>query len=310
MSDLGNFFREKREEQGKSVKDVSRATLISKIAIEAIEKGDFSSLPSYVHCYGFVKKYAEYLGYSYDEVKSLFEAECKKEDFLSEETEEPTVEYSAAEVKRKFPFFATIVVLLIIGGVLAYLFIPLSTQKKVDMSGNNSAVVTDNNQAAVNNSQLYEGKEVSMDNVSSENATVKKAANNELDNQTQTNKSMNETSKNSTNKEITPYDITRELNKENKVTEKSYEVSLDFSDTCWVHINIDDERELDFIAEKGLTKTISFSEFFLIDIGNAAAITISHDGDVYRRLGGYREPVKNLRFVMDNGTLKYSKVTN
>lgn len=310
MSDLGHFLSEKRKEQGKSLKDVAKATLINKAAIEAIEKGDFDSLPSYVHCYGFVKKYAEYLGYTYDDVKSLFEVECKKEDFLPQQTEEPEEEYSAAAGKRKFPVFATVFLLLIIGGILAYVFVPSdSTHKEIRLTESNAGLVTDN-RTSENKTELNESKALPEDNISSEKIAGEKEQRPETDNQSPITENATESVEKSKKNEITPYEITQELNKEKNAVEKKYDVALDFSDTCWVHINIDDEKQMDFIAEGGLTKTISFTDFFIIDIGNAAAINISHNGDIYRNLGGWREPVKNLRFTMDNGTLKYSKIEN
>ncbi|MEC9492116.1 RodZ domain-containing protein [Flexistipes sp.] len=310
MSDLGHFLSEKRKEQDKSIKDVSKATLISKAAIEAIESGDFDSLPSYVHCYGFVKKYAEYLGYTYDDVKSLFESECKKEDFQVQEAQESEEDYSSADSKRKFPVFAAVFLLLIIGGILAYIFVPSdSTHKEIRLTEGNAGLVTDN-RASENNTDLNESKAFPDDNISSEKIAGEKEQTPKTDNQSSITENATESDGKAKDNEITPYEITQELNKEKKVVEKKYNVSLDFSDTCWVHVNIDNEKQLDFIAEGGLTKTISFSDFFIIDIGNAAAITISHNGDIYRNLGGWREPVKNLRFTMDNGTLKYSKIEN
>ncbi|TYB33963.1 MAG: DUF4115 domain-containing protein [Flexistipes sinusarabici] len=311
MSKLGHFLSEKRKEQGKSLKDVSKATLISKAAVEAIESGDFESLPSYVHCYGFVKKYAEYLGYTYDDVRSLFEAECKKEDFQTREIQELEEEYSAADGRRKFSVLAAVFLLLIIGGILAYIFVPSdSAHKEIRLTeGNTTGLVTDN-RASENSTDLNESKAFPEDNISSEKIAAEKEQTPKTDNRSSITDNATESGEKATDNEITPYEITQELNKEKKAVEKKYDVSLDFSDTCWVHVNIDDEKQLDFIAEGGLTKTISFSDFFIIDIGNAAAITISHNGDIYRNLGGWREPVKNLRFTMDNGTLKYSKIEN
>ena len=310
MSDLGHFLSEKRKEQGKSLKDVAKATLINKMAIEAIEKGDFDSLPSYVHCYGFVKKYAEYLGYTYDDVKSLFETECKKEDFLPQQTEESEEEYSAASGKRKFPVFAAVVVLFIIAGILAYVFVPSdTTHKEVKLTEGNAGLVTDN-QTAGNETEINDNKSFAADNISSKKTAGEKEQTPKTDNQSTIAENATESVEKSKKNEITPYEITQELNKEKKAVAKKYDVALDFSDTCWVHINIDDEKQMDFIAEGGLTKTISFTDFFIIDIGNAAAISISHNGDIYRNLGGWREPVKNLKFIMDNGTLKYSKIKN
>ncbi len=310
MSDLGHFLSEKRKEQGKSIKDVSKATLISKAAIEAIESGDFDSLPSYVHCYGFVKKYAEYLGYTYDDVKSLFESECKKEDFQVQEAQESEVDYSSADSKRKFPVFVAVFILLIIGGILAYVFVPSGTLDKEVKLIESKGELTTGNTTSGNETELKKNKALPEDNISQEKTEGSKEQALKTDKKSSGLENATESDGKAKDNEITPYEITQELNKEKKAVEKKYDVSLDFSDTCWVHVNIDDKKQLDFIAEGGLTKTISFTDFFIIDIGNAAAISISHNGDIYRNLGGWREPVKNLRFTMDNGTLKYSKIEN
>lgn len=320
MSDLGKLLNEKREESGKSISEVSKATRISKQAIEHIENGKFENLPSYVHCFGFVKKYAEYLGINFDDIRSIFEAECKK-DFFDEGAEGTNfiIDYNAGEKSKKTPIVTSIIVIILfLGAVLIYVFGFSGLQDKlfpgneIKIGDNESTEeVTDNN-SPLKADNITPGntdpKNMIKDNLSDNKSEVNKILS---DNSTDNTKAVDNKTVNGNNSdEITPYEITRELNKEKKPDNKTFEVQLKFSDICWVHIDLDGSKQMDFIAKKGSAKNIEFSDYFLIDIGNAAAISISYKEDTYNNLGGYREPVKNLKFVVDNGTLSYSKINN
>lgn len=68
MSELGNLLKSTREEQKKSMQDVVDDTRIRENFIKIIEEGRFKDLPSYLHAYGFVKKYAEFLNLDYENV--------------------------------------------------------------------------------------------------------------------------------------------------------------------------------------------------------------------------------------------------
>ncbi len=79
MSKLGNLLKSTRLEQKKTLKDVVDATRIRDNFINMIEEGRFRDLPSYIHAYGFVKKYAEFLDLDYENlVWPLFSSECPK----------------------------------------------------------------------------------------------------------------------------------------------------------------------------------------------------------------------------------------
>lgn len=92
MSELGNLLKKVREDQGKTLASVKNDTRIQEAFLIAIEAGDYKSLPSYLHAYGFVKKYAESLGLDYDkDIKGIFDKECPKNPRLvfEEEHEDP-----------------------------------------------------------------------------------------------------------------------------------------------------------------------------------------------------------------------------
>lgn len=85
MSELGAKLKKAREEQEKTLAAVKNDTRIQETFIIAIEAGNYGALPSYLHAYGFVKKYAEYLGFDYIEIKDIFDKECPKQNSISSE---------------------------------------------------------------------------------------------------------------------------------------------------------------------------------------------------------------------------------
>lgn len=103
MSELGNLLKKVREDQGKTLASVKNDTRIQEAFLIAIEAGDYKSLPSYLHAYGFVKKYAESLGLDYDkDIKGIFDKECPKNPKLvSEEEHEDPIRQLAVTASPK-----------------------------------------------------------------------------------------------------------------------------------------------------------------------------------------------------------------
>jgi cytoskeletal protein RodZ len=62
MDEIGHNLRETRERLGLTLEEVERGTRIRIRNLEAIERGDFDSLPSSVQARGFLHNYAEFLG--------------------------------------------------------------------------------------------------------------------------------------------------------------------------------------------------------------------------------------------------------
>ena len=94
---VGKRLREAREAKGASIEEASGATRIRAYYIEALEKGDFSALPSPVQVRGFLRAYAKYLGLEAEELFADLEAHARN---LTEEPQaakpETTPEEAAA----------------------------------------------------------------------------------------------------------------------------------------------------------------------------------------------------------------------
>lgn len=84
MRNISEVLKEERERKGLSLDDVVEKTRIKKNFLIAIEKGNFTALPSESYALGFVKNYAQLLGINQDRASALFRREylAKKIDLL------------------------------------------------------------------------------------------------------------------------------------------------------------------------------------------------------------------------------------
>ncbi len=62
MDEFGHILREARETKGLTIKDVQQEIRINTAYIEALEQGDYDTLPTPVHARGFLRNYARFLG--------------------------------------------------------------------------------------------------------------------------------------------------------------------------------------------------------------------------------------------------------
>ena len=79
---IGDLLRAEREKQNLSVKDIEKATSIRALYIDAIEKGDYKTLPGEVYAKGFVRNYANYLKLDANAVVNSFNEELHPQEDL------------------------------------------------------------------------------------------------------------------------------------------------------------------------------------------------------------------------------------
>ena len=82
---LGSLFRTKREEMTLSLKEVENATSIRMTYLQAIEEGRASQILSSVYALGFIRQYAQFLGFDAEklsrEYPESFRLPAEKQDF-------------------------------------------------------------------------------------------------------------------------------------------------------------------------------------------------------------------------------------
>ncbi|MGB9731738.1 helix-turn-helix domain-containing protein [Calditerrivibrio nitroreducens] len=289
MSNLGSILKNRREELGKDIQTVSKELRINQKYLQAIENGDFRSLPSYVHCYGFVKNYIKYLALNEQEMMKLFSQECPKSIFnpniKNENTQifdEVNKEVSKSQIKKRVYIYSTISIIFILIAII-YIY----SIKKTKIVNNESAVKSSS-----------ENLSVSPINDNSDKNSPKTTDNIDLNNPQLDNKAILQQLYDNS---ASPKDNSAD----NKTVLK--QVKLSFYNTCWVNVKIDNKTELDFIAKPGYTREFSFKDFFIIDIGDASAISISYNNQTIGGLGKPRESIKNLYFTLNNDKLTYTK---
>jgi transcriptional regulator with XRE-family HTH domain len=279
QKEIGKILKEAREKKDVTLKEVSKSTRISLSVLEILEKSEYKKLPSYIHALGFLKLYANYLGLNFEELKDIFEREYKGELYKEEEAKEALNEVIENVKKPKNRKNYIIVVTVILCVILSFVYLITYLE-----TNNNPSKIAD---------KPVNTKSVPLD-IKKENVTE-----DTMDNQGDSDKYS----------VLSPMDLAKQL-KESEQEEKAElrSVTFEFSDTCWVHINIDGKHEIDFIADAGSNKIIEFLNFFEIDVGNASAIKIKYKDQTFTGLGGWRQPVKNLYFSIDNsGNLVFLK---
>lgn len=317
MSELSELLKNAREAQKKSIAQASSDTKIRVPFLESIENGDFNSLPSYLHAYGFVKKYAEYLGLPYDEIKVLFDAECPKNAKTSGTHKD---EAAALNEEKKGGAGKVFIVLCVLAAICAAAWFAYSQFLTKKNSRPVAAVVVSPDPAP---QKTQENKNTPKESAAS--APVSPAP-------TQTAQAPVQPVIPETPAvpEITPAPVVQEEARADAVvsaepvmpdnpapevepaaaeTEATTadlsvkRVTLSFSGDCWVRFVSDTGRTEDFVAESGTTKRLSFIKEFTIDIGNAAAISMRYGSQNFRSFGGEGSAVKGLRYSLINGVL-------
>lgn len=310
MSDLGRLFLETRESSGYEIYEISSALKINKEIIGQLEAGLFYELPSYVYAYGFVKKYAEFLKLDFDEIKDLFDKECVKSGFdSSADNMLPPIEHKPADIRiPTFKIFVALILVAAIAGAVWY--VKYANSKSEEILNNQSDVLTetpvDSTPPAVIDNVTVDEK-ASTPVVQPKDTKPKTEAKPKPKPKVEPKAEKKQTEVKMP--DVTPKEVVASLKKEEKKLTYKYNATIEFSDTCWVHINLDDTTHLDFIADPGMKRRINFNDYFVMDMGNAAVVSVVHGRNRISGFGGFRQPAKHLKFsISDNGTIGYVKI--
>ena len=116
MARLGDALRERREHKGVTMQQAAEDTRIREKFLQAIESGDYQSLPGAVYTKGFLRNYARYLGLEPEEMLALYTGERGGSD--------PARTFAPMRplVKRSFIFTPTVLVpVIVLGGILLFI---------------------------------------------------------------------------------------------------------------------------------------------------------------------------------------------
>ncbi|MDE0120063.1 MAG: helix-turn-helix domain-containing protein [Bdellovibrionales bacterium] len=137
LLNLGQMLKEKREDQGLSLKKISERTKINVLTLQAIESAQVDHLPIYTYLRGFIIAYAKALGISEKEIEKTLA-------ILAPSGENPSLSglpgtFSPAERLvekdlRLTPVILAISILFILGSILVFTNM-IKSYKKESMSG-------------------------------------------------------------------------------------------------------------------------------------------------------------------------------
>ena len=116
MARLGDALREQRERKGVTMQQAAEDTRIREKFLQAIESGDYQSLPGTVYTKGFLRNYAQYLGLQPEEMLAMYTGERGVAD--------PARSFAPMRplVKRSFIFTPTVLVpVIVLSGILLFI---------------------------------------------------------------------------------------------------------------------------------------------------------------------------------------------
>ena len=307
MSELAKLLKSKREELGKTVKMVAQETKIRENSILLMDKGAFHEMPSYLHAYGFVKQYAEFLGYDYEvQIKPLFDTEYPKtgtkafgvksvdNDTADSHTNNGRVKKDVPADKVEFVedteetvsnsnviMIAVIVGLLIVGAISYYVFYSL---KNVS-----STIVVVERDEVENMSIEYPSPTTNINTLLDEttNGTkVPEAQNNQL---------------------MPPpvSNVVRGIIPVNEiiVAPTPKRLIFGFKEECWVKYQSDGLPAVEYFGLPGQSKAVYFIDNFTLDIGNAAGLSVTYGRQTLDQFGRTGSVRRGLKYKLENDKL-------
>jgi cytoskeletal protein RodZ len=123
MVRVGQRLHKERLAKKLSLEDIAKATKIKTRFLAAIEKGEYSKLPSPAYAQGFVRNYASYLGLPKAEISALFRREFdeKKAYKVLPDTLTKTQEFPLRRIRIQES-------LIVLGAIFLFFFIFLAYQ--------------------------------------------------------------------------------------------------------------------------------------------------------------------------------------
>ena len=260
---IGDLLRRERERQNLSIKDIEKATSIRALYIDAIEKGEYKTLPGEVYAKGFVRNYANYLKLNANEIVNAFNEEMHPQEELqdaagSSSAEEARQEQSAERNREEYR-----------GPKITSLE---SYPMEKSSHGVRNALIV-----AVAVFVVAFAALIAFGGDEEPSAPAPRA-------KTQTQQGQKPGQKQT---EAAP-----------KAAD-GVEVKLSFTDRCWTEVVVDGKTEFEGTAEKGKVLTLKGKDKVRITAGNAGALNYSLNGKDMGAIGQKGEVVEKT-FTKEN----------
>ena len=268
---IGQMLRETREEKGLTLDDISKALIIKKPVISAIESGDWNSLPPPVYVKGYVNQYAALLN-----IVDLLEAE------LARVESQPPPEAPRVVAKERVPKAQRVVTeeeaskrwtprkkvaTAVAVGVIALGFIVFLNLPKTTTVAPPPQTVESTPQAA----QTTPGPQAGQ-----AGQTIKSAPSTQTG---QTTKSVPSTQATPPNTKEQPAEASPAAAEEGaSAVLEPKKLTIVCQDTTWVRITIDGHEEKEFMLKPEEVVKLQAKESFDLLVGNAGGVKLLYNG--------------------------------
>ena len=284
---IGDKLRRERERQGLTIKDVEHGTSIRALYIEAIERGDWDTLPGDVYTKGFIRNVATFLQLDANACVAEYTADTAEK--FGDESETPNgkdatginvpgndnettvneLRQKLESKERKQKRLIILMSLIVVCGI-AYLFMTADNGRNTTkvIPKENIVAVTEQTppaKTATTATPVNEKQPPAPNQKATDPKTAQPAANNKT---TPASKPAAPT----TNKQ-------------------GVELTATFNDRCWMKVIADGAVIYEGTVEKGNTLSWKGTERIAITAGNAGALSITHNGKNLGQAGAYGEVV-------------------
>ena len=287
-------LKERREETGRTIEEIAKATRIKGSYLKAIEDGDFSKLPVEVYTRGYIREYARFLGVSPDitiasydayieEIKGPKEADKipiikpLSEDITAKEIEEYAVFQSNSESKEisTASLETPVVVKSPISGIARRALAALSVLIAVIVI---YAVLPGGKDAPPVTPKIEPGIQPEM-----------QIKDHESPPQPQTQENIKGKSTQHVNPAIVtpppvPGTAGNKLEAMN-ASKKKHNLSISATDTVWILLTIDGDDKKEMLLNAGETAFYEAYRSMNLVVGNAAGVKLKFNGKPLENLG-------------------------
>jgi len=290
---IGDTLREARERQNLSIKDMEKGTSIRALYIEAIEKGEFDKLPGNAYTKGFIRNYANFLKLDADACVRQYNEENNPEEVAAKEAAKRAEEAAEAEQQAAYEKREAEKSRSHSGGLFGSSHrsertkperaaAPRQEAPRVSMSDFESRVESSHHRQT-----LIMGIIAVLVIAAgayflfgSDDETASKQP------QTKVTTQAKETTSSSSQQQAAAKPA------EEKKQYTDVQVSAKFTERCWVSVKADGKTVFEGTIDEGTSKDWKAEKELKITAGNAAAVTLTYNGEDKGVLGGEGEVVE------------------
>ena len=278
---IGDTLRAERERQNLSIKDIEKGTSIRALYIEAIEKGEYKTLPGDVYTKGFIRNYANYLKLDADAAVKQYNEENHPEEVAAKEAAAQAEAAAKAEQAQQSE--------------------PRMTVKKPAYVREERRATRSDFEARVESSHHRQTLVMGLVAVvviaagafflfgMDDDSTATKAPQTKVTTQ----------AKSSSSSAAKPQPAAAPVEQKKAYTD--VQVSAKFSARCWVSVKADGKEIFEGTIEQGESKEWKADKELKLTAGNAGAVDLTFNGENKGKLGGEGEVVEKTYALSEAG---------